>query len=1409
MKNKISFSLVLILLLALGGCTKKSTGPDGEETPELTLFSTHGAPGTVIGASVDGMTISPSSTFIIFDTVPAPIFAAENDTFSFLVPLIVSGEYNVFLQDSLSEASTTVSFKVDKRPNTGKPPGQITTDMLSSTAELVNIATSTGAKLTELGILTPSDSTVLSRDLNRITILLNSMQSDFTELPDSVKTMVDAFLYSAGLSDVLNTQNGGNSLGKCVRDLEMMLASSTPYDSFYVLVTLDNFSMVLSDLKAGLTVSSIAILIATGGTGAAASGAIAAISFGISVLDNIIDGALPTDLDRLQVSFIPKSGPELNVGEKATVKVVGRFGTQKSPEDATVDVILSGLFYGIEINLAEYLEDATEQIALKFAHAMAVSLDDVITNVRRVTLPHSVSVDINYYENDFDGLMTATGMTLLTPGVVVALDLISLIFDPDFGVAALSFSTSAISHDPGSNEITALATGTLSRNNVSPNAWACKPLCTGPLSFLCFGAEWPNVIEDNEHTVQAITIYVALDDTEPSAVMDLEVKSVTSNSATLEWTAPGDDGNTGTASEYDIRYSTSNITESNWSSATECNGEPTPKLAGSSESFIVTGLKSSTTYYFAIKTSDEVLNWSELSSVTSAVTLKQGIEFGEITDPRDTQVYKTVKIGSQWWIAENLNYPADSGCWCYNDSCGKYGSIYGRLYNWKAACKSCPHGWHLPSADEVITLIDYLGGELVAGGKLKSTGTIEEGNGLWHSPNTGATNESGFGALPASCWGMSFNKPLGYECQFWTLRAFNFGGHVFATFLKLSYDHSSAICDTNDCWGGVAGQAGISVRCIRNSLPDKIPPSLIYDLQILSKTTHSITLSWTAPGDDGYDGTASKYDIRYLTSNTMESDWNNATQCTGEPAPKSAGGSESFKVTGLSPNTGYYFGMKTTDEVPNWSELSNVTWGKTPIKDDTISPGAVTNLAASDPTSHSIKLIWTAPGDDGNTGTASEYDIRYSTSNITESNWSSAIRCMGEPTPKPAGSSESFVVSELNPNTTYYFAIKTADEVPNWSELSNTDYATTEGSPGTWERTYGGSSRDVTTCIANAPNGDYFVAGYTSSFGSGGTDYYLLRINELGNLVWQKTYGGSGDDFLMHCEQTFDGGCILAGYTNSYGAGSHDIYVIKVDGSGNVVWDQTYGGEDNDQAYCVTVVAEGGYIITGTTSSFGELSGDLYLIRIDGFGNLKWQKTYGGSYWDNGNFVLACSDGQYFVCGRTDIVADWDASDIYLLKLNAKGEKIWEKVYTGDCDNAAEAAFETSDGSFIIVGSGCGAKDKAFVMKVDASGDSLWEQCIGDGTGTYKALSVVGTGGDYVVAGWGIFAGYTFDVLAFKISGSGNIIWQQTYGGIDVDMASYIVNSPDGGYLIGGLTKSFGNGEEDVYLIKIDSDGGL
>jgi hypothetical protein len=204
-------------------------------------------------------------------------------------------------------------------------------------------------------------------------------------------------------------------------------------------------------------------------------------------------------------------------------------------------------------------------------------------------------------------------------------------------------------------------------------------------------------------------------------------------------------------------------------------------------------------------------------------------------------------------------------------------------------------------------------------------------------------------------------------------------------------------------------------------------------------------LLWTAPGDDGNAGRATSYDIRYRTAGITGTDtltwWNAATQTTGEPAPGIAGATDSMRVRGLTPLTTYYFLMRAADEVPNWSGFSNLATKAT--SGDNTAPAAIADLAVTSSTGSSIAVRWTAPGDNGSTGTATSYDIRYSTSTITSANWGSATQATGEPAPAAAGTPQSFTLSGLSGSQTYYIAIRTTDDVGNVSTISNVVNSTT------------------------------------------------------------------------------------------------------------------------------------------------------------------------------------------------------------------------------------------------------------------------------------------------------------------------------------------------------------------------------
>ena len=208
-------------------------------------------------------------------------------------------------------------------------------------------------------------------------------------------------------------------------------------------------------------------------------------------------------------------------------------------------------------------------------------------------------------------------------------------------------------------------------------------------------------------------------------------------------------------------------------------------------------------------------------------------------------------------------------------------------------------------------------------------------------------------------------------------------------------------------------------------------------------TWNSVRLTWTTPGDDSLTGTASQFDLRYSTSAITAANFASATRWNGTPTPTASGTTQSTTVTGLVPNTTYWFAIKTGDEVPNWSGISNIISRATLAAPDTIRPAGVANLAITGTTETTASLAWSAVGDDSLTGTASSYDLRYSTTPITAASWASATQVTGEAAPGAPGAAQSHTVTGLSRQTTYYFALKVADDAGNLSALSNVPSVTT------------------------------------------------------------------------------------------------------------------------------------------------------------------------------------------------------------------------------------------------------------------------------------------------------------------------------------------------------------------------------
>jgi hypothetical protein len=355
-----------------------------------------------------------------------------------------------------------------------------------------------------------------------------------------------------------------------------------------------------------------------------------------------------------------------------------------------------------------------------------------------------------------------------------------------------------------------------------------------------------------------------------------------------------------------------------------------------------------------------------------------------------------------------------------------------------------------------------------------------------------------------------------------------------------------------------------------------------------------------------------------------------------------------------------------------------------------------------------------------------------------------------------------------------------------------------------------GTNDDWANAIAPTPDGGYVVAGLTGSFGAGGYDLWVLRLDGWGNVVWQKTYGGTNGDWANAIAPTSDGGYVVAGATRSFGAGYANFWVLKLDGWGNVVWQKTYGGTGWDEAFAIVPTSDGGYVVAGSTSSFGAGGSDVWVLKLDGQGNVQWQKSYGGAWLDGARAIVPTSDGGYVVAGWTNSFGA-GGYDLWVLKLDGWGNVVWQKTYGGTYGDWAHAIAPTSDGGYVVAVAtrsfGAGYWD-VWVLKLDGLGNVVWQKTYG-GTNDDWANAIIPTSdGGYVVAGLtGSFGAGLTDAWVLKLDSSGNVVWQKTYGGTNDDWANAIIPTSDGGYVVAGLTGSFGAGGSDVWVLKLEVDG--
>jgi len=357
-----------------------------------------------------------------------------------------------------------------------------------------------------------------------------------------------------------------------------------------------------------------------------------------------------------------------------------------------------------------------------------------------------------------------------------------------------------------------------------------------------------------------------------------------------------------------------------------------------------------------------------------------------------------------------------------------------------------------------------------------------------------------------------------------------------------------------------------------------------------------------------------------------------------------------------------------------------------------------------------------------------------------------------------------------------------------------------------WDRTFGGKDWDEAESIIQTKDGGYVVAGYTWSKGAGSKDVWVIKLDKDGNKVWDRTFGGYHPDEADSIVQARDGGYVVAGWTESKGAGKADVWVIKLDKDGNKVWDRTFGGGNDDRAYSIIQTKDGGYVVAGYTESRGAGKADVWVIKLDKDGNKVWDRTFGGYHPDEADSIVQARDGGYVVAGWTESKGAGRA-DAWVIKLDENGNKVWDKTFGGKDWDEAKSIIQTKDGGYVVAGytesRGAGRAD-AWVIKLDENGNKVWDKTFG-GKDWDEAKSIIQTkDGGYVVAGYTESRGTgRADAWVIKLDENGNKAWDKTFGSWDDDFAESIIQVKDGGYVVAGYTRSKGAGKADVWVIKL------
>ena len=411
-----------------------------------------------------------------------------------------------------------------------------------------------------------------------------------------------------------------------------------------------------------------------------------------------------------------------------------------------------------------------------------------------------------------------------------------------------------------------------------------------------------------------------------------------------------------------------------------------------------------------------------------------------------------------------------------------------------------------------------------------------------------------------------------------------------------------------------------------------------------------------------------------------------------------------------------------------------------------------------------------------------------------------------------------------------------------------------------WEHSYGGKQAEYLFDLQPTPDYGFILAGSSLSKKTGSKtednkgdlDYWIWKMDEKGAMEWQKSFGGNGSDFLQSLRLTPDGGYILGGTSTSgkdldkkdEGRGGNDYWFIKLNAKGNEEWQQTFGGDGQDDLLSIVPSRNGGYLITGSSSSAasGDKTAkhhgnmDYWLLQLDSKGKVLWQQSYGGDYADLLRSVEATQDGGYILGGYSNSTQSGDKSssnygeggDYWVIKIDAKGSIEWQQTLGGDKDDQLYALHQTADHGYIVAGSSNSGltnnKNKAnrsgtdfWVLQLNTLGNIVWQETYDFGKYDILTSLVENDDHSFLIGGHAQSEGKkgkdpeaVNDYIALKISPTGEKLWEKTIGSSGEDILKKVVETRDGGYVMAGTSdgkvsrdKNSGVGNKDFWVVKL------